>query len=424
MFLYASRVWAALLLALCSCAVAAAQKTLEPLNSISPAGEVFAGARVVGSTSPSCIATLHFGDGTQQAAPVGLNASSDPLLGPAAPEEWRAGIEADIAARFFGPPVGSARAPLACGVCVDSTDGQVANATWGTFVLGTCGDSDVDECVQSSVTNRACAYCGSQCVRYPVGPSETLPATCTRCGDGVVSGGEQCEPPQRYCLAAMCRCADGSVNTSDHQCAAEALHMNVKLREQRTVPLGEEAEELERCLDSALGGAPVARSVRLRLDESGRHQSHATLRLNPRPGAPLNASTPSVLLHAAYDRLSRCANRSFDFAAGVSYWPESADDCGDGVVSGEEKCDSSDYCSLYCKCAWESLNIGGLCFPRTAFLIVDMRPAKRLVVDSLVEHLATQCFATGEVRLANLTLNTELPAVLRVSLVPMQPQLL
>eukprot|EP00727_Mastigamoeba_balamuthi_P003367 m51a1_g13027 hypothetical protein (543) ;mRNA; f:3-2327 len=375
------------------------------------------------SAVPRCTATLYFDDGTQQHSEVHMYRHR--VLSSSA-VHWVACLRADLAARFFGPPVGSASRNMRIAAsCLDRTDGQVTNATWGTFVLGTCGDSDFGECIQSSVTNRACAYCGSQCVPYPVGPNETLPATCTRCGDGVVSKGEQCEAPQRYCYAATCRCAAGSEPTSDHQCAARAIHMDVKLREQRTVPLGEMAEELERCLDSALGGAPVTRSVWLNPDESDRGLSEASVLLGPRPGAPLNASTPFGLLRAASQELSRCANRSFDFAASHSFWSESVG-CGDGVVSGEEECDSSDYCSLYCKCAWESLNIGGLCFPRTAFLIVDMRPAKRLVDDSLVEHLveqlAAQCYATGEVRLANLTLNTELPAVLRVSLVSAQPQ--
>eukprot|EP00727_Mastigamoeba_balamuthi_P011342 m51a1_g6830 hypothetical protein (240) ;mRNA; f:41012-42267 len=60
-------------------------------------------------------------------------------------------------------------------------DNASAAGTWGTFDLGSCNDSQ------------------PECVGYPVAANETLPPTCTRCGNGAVSYGEQCELSQRYC---------------------------------------------------------------------------------------------------------------------------------------------------------------------------------------------------------------------------------
>eukprot|EP00727_Mastigamoeba_balamuthi_P014472 m51a1_g965 hypothetical protein (228) ;mRNA; f:360720-366657 len=133
------------------------------------------------------------------------------------------------------------------------------------------------------------------------------------------------------------------------------------------------------------------------------------------------------LLSNAVGPLRQCASWALEAQAedhSSTMYLAAWDGCGDGVVSGTEQCDSSDYCYSHCACDTGSTARGGVCVPEPCYLGVDMRSSQHPVDDALVARvagqLAAQCYATGEVLLVNVTRSTELPAVFRVALVPAQ----
>eukprot|EP00727_Mastigamoeba_balamuthi_P007604 m51a1_g3464 hypothetical protein (388) ;mRNA; r:733082-734660 len=198
-------------------------------------------------SAPICKAKLSFSDKKERTPAVTAEYDS-------ANSAWLMHVTDDIADQFFGDATG--RNMTVSMSCTDPKDGRTTSVSWDGFRLGTCNDSAVDECIDSSTTNKVCAQCGRTCVRFPmeaypvvqlkvlekkdapvdastpfqllqtisddcikqnVDPNaamDSLPAV-PHCGDGVVSTelNEDCDSTD-YCYITTCQCVadSGPVN--------------------------------------------------------------------------------------------------------------------------------------------------------------------------------------------------------------------
>eukprot|EP00727_Mastigamoeba_balamuthi_P014550 m51a1_g972 hypothetical protein (529) ;mRNA; r:388435-390201 len=367
---------------------------------------------VVGSlrSAPECTATLSFADGTTRRAQA--TAESYTVV---AATRWGLNVVADLADRFAVG--GNATLAVACADPANSS--SRAEATW-RFVLGTCADSGPAECVGSSATNGACALCGGRCVPMP---ADLRAANCSVCGDGVVASGEQCEQSLSPYCTRLCRCPRWTVPTGNGSCTA--LPGLGAITVQTQAPLGYDrarrvaAAVASGCLSGLRELLEINASDVLVLQDDVRPL--VIFWAYARPGAPRNASTPHQLLWTVR---SACVNDSVVAAEGLqATWAvrRRLSGCGDGVVSGDEACDSSDYCDLVlCECTYGSIPTGdGRCAAEPCWVgfTFDGHSVGDDVAQRVAAQMGARCFDYGEVALANATASRS-EGTIRAAVVP------
>eukprot|EP00727_Mastigamoeba_balamuthi_P014528 m51a1_g970 hypothetical protein (530) ;mRNA; f:381289-383090 len=312
--------------------------------------------------------------------------------------------------------------------CADGTENATTRITtraeW-MLQLRTCADSGADECIASSVGNRACAYCGGQCVPFP------MPYTCTRCGDGVVMPGEHCESiSSRHC-SSRCKCLPDSYPFRD-RCrlvdGVAAVLVSSRGPLEVTYPRAQKAAAAiaAKCLAGVRAQATFdAADVVLAQDDA---HPRLLLRVGELPfsTASRDFEPPSVLLRAVSSACVNATAAAEGLQARWGYYVADAG-CGDGVVSGAEHCDSVEYCSpVSCRCLSGARpqrvgrkNYTGSCTPDPLYIAI--RYAGPLATAELARavagQLASRCFDSGEVDLVEAAPSATQRAI-RVHVVP------
>eukprot|EP00727_Mastigamoeba_balamuthi_P014123 m51a1_g9333 hypothetical protein (1061) ;mRNA; r:25282-29712 len=305
--------------------------------------------------------------------------------------------------------------------CTDSSDNQ-GTTQRTTLTLGSCADSAgserlVAQCIESSVTNRACAQCGDRCVPYPVPKDQQLPATCTRCGDGLITFGENCES-SIYCNK-VCSCSAGSAAVNG-KCVATAALGTILVRSDSPVTYAWAMDTLrsvsENCFQklSAVVDYDISKAVLVQRQDT----PEIKFRVWEKHGVLPNTSTPFASAVRAVDSacVLRCSDTEITWGVGIS-----ALHCGDGVVSDGEQCDSTDYCDLKtCTCNEGSVAAGGRCVPRTWFVgfeLLGVQPVDLNRATALVSKIESKCFEYDEVRLQSVATSAS-GTVVRAEVVP------
>eukprot|EP00727_Mastigamoeba_balamuthi_P002938 m51a1_g12641 hypothetical protein (487) ;mRNA; f:1888-3911 len=367
--------------------------------------------------APECASKLVFSDATRD-----LKATTS----------WDEGqkayvhkIEEDLADRFFASP---AQSVDVVATCTDAEDKKGRTATF-KLRLGSCADSMgtddlVAECLVSSTTNRACAQCGDKCTKYPVPRDQELPKTCTRCGDGQVTFGENCEKPARYC-SSICRCSAGSFpadadkdkDKAKGSCTANVALAGLVFETDAPVQPAWARDTLKKVADNCLKG--LDKLVDFKADTAvlvqRQHNPSIVFRAAERKDAPADAPTPFKAAASAADAacvLQQDSNVRLTWAVAVA-----EPHCGDGAVAGLEECDTSDYCDVAtCKCHPGSAAAKGRCEPAKWFLGLALQDASASKLDdkaaaAIVGDVASKCFALGEVQLGGVARSASQAAV-------------
>eukprot|EP00727_Mastigamoeba_balamuthi_P000434 m51a1_g10388 hypothetical protein (410) ;mRNA; r:14517-16088 len=392
-----------------------------------------------GAAAPVCSIGLRLGD-----TATTPSFKMSPVQSEGQPRRWRLDLHAYIGAPRLAPATVNVTV-----TCADGTETAPARTTttasW-RFTLGTCADSGADECIASSVTNRACAYCGGQCVPFPQpyavntthnGTTRTtvvvdpFMSLCTRCGDGLVMPGEQCEMASSRHCSPHCKCIEGSYPVGNRCRSSEGIAavlvrslgpLEVKYQTAKKVA----AAIASKCLAGVLAQTNCdVKDVVLAQDDV---HPRIMLRVGELPLSPttMDYDTPSSLLRAVSGACVNSTAAAEGLQARWGYYVADAG-CGDGVVSGAEHCDSTEYCSpISCRCQAGARPIR---VNRTAYtgnctgepLYVSIRYSGSIVTADVAHkiagQLASRCFDDGEVALVDAVPSATHPAI-RVLFVP------
>eukprot|EP00727_Mastigamoeba_balamuthi_P010778 m51a1_g6322 hypothetical protein (638) ;mRNA; r:356719-360935 len=385
---------------------------------------------------------------------------------------WRLRTRVEAADLFSSGAAVAARV-----ACTDTADGSASEANL-TAALGSCdlarnasGSGDWQRlCAVRSALGCPCALCSGRCVSAAAAAASEAPAgSCTRCGDGVVGAGEECEPAgdaEGLCRAADCTCAPHAAQAAaGGRCAvADSAAVVVGVVLQTMEQLGKrEPFDAPQCPRRGLrhsDAVDVARSLVEQCAGAAR-QSGLAVSAEPRDvfvdatagdvsqgvvvrvavGPNRSAVRESPVGWARFHFVVECAGRAVDrrihgtpdgyafvlgSLAGVAVSPVPAA-CGNGAVDAGEQCDGGPWCSYACSCPAGSAPDSaraGCTAGAPAFLGISVNATSRATfprgagaLRALEEALREQCLGYHHLEVANATLGPG-GRTLRVALLP------
>eukprot|EP00727_Mastigamoeba_balamuthi_P013817 m51a1_g9058 hypothetical protein (553) ;mRNA; f:62967-64699 len=250
--------------------------------------------------------------------------------------------------------------------CRDTADGSPEARAHFAFKLGSCSEAPEvgpewrQRCHRQSMG--FCALCNDSCVPTS-GLSRDRMQSCQACGNGVLDEGEVCDSTP-FC-ARDCRCHSGNEGPERNKCGPfDPLQTRVRLAAGPRSVSYEQADRLVAALNASLL-APrhlMTQSVELRVRDSevwvdfrvvDNASDSRLYAVEPNRIVREQMRGTSAYLVAALEAAGLHAGAGSPLPeVDVLLRPEAGGcSCGNGVVEGRERCDSSAFCEWTCECA-------------------------------------------------------------------------